>query len=471
VRTGAYVFTFLVAAAAAGLLVATQTGRLGAQPSLTVTSQPRASVYLNGRYQGLTPLKIDNLPAGAYALRCTREGHRAHVEQVSVQGPTTREVALDPVARARLTVQSRPEAASVYVDGTLRGRTPCTVEDLAPGTHHVEVLKANHVAQARAVDLGHGADRTESFVLEHRQKQAYRARIERDPYDIAAYNDLGELLCVLERFEDAAEVFVQGYIRASASRDWSATQRYNIQRLPAGARRMHQDPDFQRLLDRKVMAAVREGEDAHLLLADFGRIEWRRYTETYRTALEGLLSHHSKNPSLVLRIAGLFGRCHAFDRAAAVVDQAVALAPRNAHVRVEAIRELNDILSNRRQDAVLAGRQRRYIQETADLSKNRDQNARYLYEQARFAYVEERDQEGHDLMHRAIDAHPNDRTANAWRLDLAQRYLRDKDYAHAGPLLREILDKGDRRDPARRQAARLIRSVPKQHRNPQPADE
>jgi hypothetical protein len=48
-------------------------------------------------------------------------------------------------------VRSTPADAQVLVDGRERGRTPATVEDLAPGAHRVRVVHEGYASQDRTI--------------------------------------------------------------------------------------------------------------------------------------------------------------------------------------------------------------------------------------------------------------------------------------------------------------------------------
>ncbi len=66
---------------------------------------------------------------------------------------------------SRLDVSVQPEGAQVFVDGKLRGMAPCSVFDLAAGTHLVHVEAPSHVSEDAFVKLEAGAYVQKSFML------------------------------------------------------------------------------------------------------------------------------------------------------------------------------------------------------------------------------------------------------------------------------------------------------------------
>jgi hypothetical protein len=125
-----------------------------------VKSTPsRASVTVNGKWRGRTPLTLDELPFGKYAVRVVQNGFQVAREDVTLneRNPSrTINARLEPNARAAaarpdpapvaftgsLYVDSRPRGATVLVDGRSVGQTPMTLADLSIGSHVVRIEMA-----------------------------------------------------------------------------------------------------------------------------------------------------------------------------------------------------------------------------------------------------------------------------------------------------------------------------------------
>jgi len=110
--------------------------------SLYVDSNPRgASIYLDGDYEGETPRRIDFIPVGSHTVRLSKEGYRDYVQQVWIQANQTTTISISLVVEAtryKLSINSNPSGASVFVDGIPRGITPAYTY-VTPGYHQVKL--------------------------------------------------------------------------------------------------------------------------------------------------------------------------------------------------------------------------------------------------------------------------------------------------------------------------------------------
>jgi serine/threonine protein kinase len=112
-----------------------------AASNLEIGSTPSgASVYINAKLEGTTPLKRE-LPPGDYELKISDSpGYRDATEKVTVKPgePLKKNFALSPVYL--LEVVSVPDGADIYIDGAPRGRTPRELE-IAANSCRVELRK------------------------------------------------------------------------------------------------------------------------------------------------------------------------------------------------------------------------------------------------------------------------------------------------------------------------------------------
>jgi tetratricopeptide (TPR) repeat protein len=441
------------------LLLAAGAGYLGGRAllgsgSLVLESEPAAAVWLNGEYRGRTPLTVPDLPLGRYALRLTREGYQTHRQAVVVEGRTLLSPRLRPEPRAALRVTSRPSGAAVYLDGVRRGRTPAALADLEPGNHHLELVQTNYFPAARQVRLAAGEETTTHVVLDHRQERAYRAALQADPYDIAAYNDLGELLYVLERYDDAAEIYVEGFIAASAEHDFSTRAQQNIRRLAREPRQRHPHPDFIEALDERILAAMSRGERGRYLLQDFARIQWTRQPQRYREALDALLRHHPGETDLLLELAPHYTKLGAYDRLVELLRAAVEEQPEDAQLRLSVLEQLVEILERERDEAVRAVAEKQ-LAALESMKLNRRQSAETVWQRGRLAVLRQDKEKGLALGQKAIAAQPHEGIANRWRLELARQAKRQGKLDLAADLLYAALHSDHRNRHLHRQARQL----------------
>lgn len=128
------------------------------QGELVVQSRPVAArVSIDGEERGVTPLTL-SLPSGAYVLEVQSGKSEPRVIPLTIRAgiQTAQYIELQNVAMTGgLDIRSDPPGARVTVDGQVRGTTPVTVRDLAPGDYQV-VLEARgrKVSQPVRVDAG-----------------------------------------------------------------------------------------------------------------------------------------------------------------------------------------------------------------------------------------------------------------------------------------------------------------------------
>jgi len=130
----------------------------GAGGRLLIRSTPDgAGAFLDGRDIGRTPVTMRDVEHGTHTVRVVREGYVAEERRVTITADRpsrsltfeltrARPAALAPAASAALerekvpvTVESRPAGASVFIDGTLIGKTPLTLVEVAAGDHAVSL--------------------------------------------------------------------------------------------------------------------------------------------------------------------------------------------------------------------------------------------------------------------------------------------------------------------------------------------
>ncbi len=127
--------------------------------TLDVRSDPSgAQVYLDGTYRGLTPLVAATAP-GRHRIEVKKAGYRPYQATVRLAPGERVQVfaRLAPeVPNGRLSVRSEPPGASVYLNGTYRGRTPITLE-VAPGAHDLRLALPGYRDYRTRVEVRPGA--------------------------------------------------------------------------------------------------------------------------------------------------------------------------------------------------------------------------------------------------------------------------------------------------------------------------
>lgn len=113
--------------------------------SIAATTSPSgASIYLNGQFQGYSPLVIPNLQPRTYTVLARLQGYSDYAASIGVSSNTQSRfdavLEQSPVHRdyGYISISSSPSGASITVDGSYRGVTPATITEY-PGTHTVLV--------------------------------------------------------------------------------------------------------------------------------------------------------------------------------------------------------------------------------------------------------------------------------------------------------------------------------------------
>ena len=226
----------LMAAASVGALALARVRE--AACALSIHSNPRnASVWLDGRRVGETPLELDGISPGGYQLRLFRDGRESHRQYLELAdkrtiwqrllGRQTDAVSLmidlKPRAAASVKVTSKPAGARVYVDGLFRGTTPVLVNGLGAGSHRVRlqltdhdrwqgqiIVKPDDAAEIHRVLRPIWEGQYLRLIEKERKKPSARRHVE-------YYVDLAHLYVTVGRFEDAKKMLKEGYAVVEAT--------------------------------------------------------------------------------------------------------------------------------------------------------------------------------------------------------------------------------------------------------------
>jgi len=163
-----------------------------------VSSTPvGAAVIVNGTWRGRTPLTLDRLPFGRYAIRLMLSGYKTSRHEVTLSArDSTTEVRArmsrtaapaaartPPPARAparpaapdvytgSLYVDSRPRGATVFVDGRNVGQTPLSLPEIAIGAHVVRLELAGKRTWTSSTRVVAGETARVTGSLEDRQDE------------------------------------------------------------------------------------------------------------------------------------------------------------------------------------------------------------------------------------------------------------------------------------------------------------
>jgi formylglycine-generating enzyme required for sulfatase activity len=121
---------------------------------LDLTSDPSgATVKLDGREVGKTPLTLERLPAGEYTLELDKDGIYVTRKQITIAANTLDKLSLKlDRLKGKLTVFSEPREAKVFLDGREVGSAPLSL-DADAGPHTLRLTKEGYKIHEESLTL------------------------------------------------------------------------------------------------------------------------------------------------------------------------------------------------------------------------------------------------------------------------------------------------------------------------------
>ncbi|MEM4298299.1 MAG: PEGA domain-containing protein, partial [Nitrososphaerota archaeon] len=130
---------------------------------------PGATVWINDRQRGTTPLEISRFNAGRYTLRITQSLYYEQTDTFEIRpgGEFIRTYRLKPQF-GKVTLNSKPAGAEVTVDGVKWGKTPLTKDRVPSGEHMVHLALQNYFDEELVIRLGDGEHFQRTFTMRPR---------------------------------------------------------------------------------------------------------------------------------------------------------------------------------------------------------------------------------------------------------------------------------------------------------------
>lgn len=132
----------------------TNTGTLAVK-----TSPSGASVYINGIYQGTSPVTATGIRPGTYTIIAEMSGAESVTEIITMTGSEYRTVTLNLGGTGTITFTSEPSGAYIELDGTIIGTTPHTEIDITPKEHQIVITKNGYYNWRETIDMAGGGSR------------------------------------------------------------------------------------------------------------------------------------------------------------------------------------------------------------------------------------------------------------------------------------------------------------------------
>jgi hypothetical protein len=148
---------------------------------LTITSTPqKAIVYVNGVQYGQTPISLDHLAEGAYALRFEHVGYETQVRSVYLKAGQTHEESCELQKQTGVfVVQTQPSKVAILVDGKPFAKTqPKSADSYTSAETPLNLPIGEHTLTFRAEGY---ADATRTINVKKHGNQPLRLRLEFTP--------------------------------------------------------------------------------------------------------------------------------------------------------------------------------------------------------------------------------------------------------------------------------------------------
>lgn len=130
------------------------------------SAPPGASVTVNGLAKGMTPCKLDLLPAGDNEVIVALPEYETYRARIKLQANEEQTLNIPLKALpSSLSIISTPSGAKLFVDDALKGQTPLAMDALEAGSHLVRVEMDGYEPETRTVELNKGQKKVEEFQL------------------------------------------------------------------------------------------------------------------------------------------------------------------------------------------------------------------------------------------------------------------------------------------------------------------
>ncbi|MCD4772243.1 MAG: PEGA domain-containing protein [Bacteroidales bacterium] len=108
--------------------------------TLDIASTPwNANITLNGKDYGKTPT-TEKLLVGTYTVKLIKEGYAQYSKSIVIEEGQTESINIELQSGKKVTINSEPKGAKLYIDNEYQGETPFTTE-LSFGKHNVKLSK------------------------------------------------------------------------------------------------------------------------------------------------------------------------------------------------------------------------------------------------------------------------------------------------------------------------------------------
>lgn len=130
-----------------------------------ITSIPTgAKVYVNGKYYGITPLRVHlrykdpyetRRHYGFYNFKLTKDGYKDYHKRIMIWGfYVFIEAELVPYLAGKICISSTPTSAKIFLDaGEYMGKTPLTLDNISTGNHKITLALDDYEEYSSVIEV------------------------------------------------------------------------------------------------------------------------------------------------------------------------------------------------------------------------------------------------------------------------------------------------------------------------------
>ncbi|MGM9679173.1 MAG: PEGA domain-containing protein, partial [Bacteroidaceae bacterium] len=173
--------------------------------TLYVKSNPSgAQIYLDGKNLSITtPAKLDHVLIGEHQVTVMLPNHKTENKSVDIRRDETVTVDVTLSNVARMTIDSNPTGADLYIDGEHKGTTPYT-EEMPSGEYDIKLIKKKYSTFNRRVSLD-SSNPEQTFNLKRQYQRKYQGYFQ-PTFQFGSYTGVGASLgCYLANFNIEAD--------------------------------------------------------------------------------------------------------------------------------------------------------------------------------------------------------------------------------------------------------------------------
>ena len=150
------------------------------------TPESGASVFIDNKYQGVTPCKIEKLKSGTYTLKVVKEMYKTSERTIVIKDNETTPADVEMTANFSNITITTDSQSEIYVDEQFVGKGKWSGR-LSQGTHFVEAKKLNHKTSSKNINVVLG--KNESIAINDPEPIMGHLDIDSSPMDAEIYID------------------------------------------------------------------------------------------------------------------------------------------------------------------------------------------------------------------------------------------------------------------------------------------